>query len=140
MIVLFLTTMVAMIMMRTLHKDFRRYEKLENDDDSQDETGWKLVHGDVFRPPNRAMLLSVLVGTGVVCGLVHPDDLQACSDTHVFQQVLSMSVLTLGRVQSNGRLGYVFPFAHSLSIDRLQCLQCWDSCLLPTVVASLRHY
>ena len=27
--------------------------------------GWKLVHGDVFRPPTHIMLLSVSVGTGV---------------------------------------------------------------------------
>ncbi len=27
--------------------------------------GWKLVHGDVFRPPTAAMLLSVLSGTGL---------------------------------------------------------------------------
>jgi len=64
MIVLFLTGMVAMIMMRTLHADFRRYNQLEATDDIE-ETGWKLVHGDVFRPPARPMLLSVLVGSGV---------------------------------------------------------------------------
>jgi transmembrane 9 superfamily protein 2/4 len=64
MIVLFLTGMVAMIMMRTLHADFRRYNQLDNSDEAE-ETGWKLVHGDVFRPPNRPMLLSVLVGSGV---------------------------------------------------------------------------
>ena len=27
--------------------------------------GWKLVHGDVFRPPTATMLLSVLSGTGL---------------------------------------------------------------------------
>ena len=31
----------------------------------EEETGWKLVHGDVFRPPALPMLLSVFVGTGV---------------------------------------------------------------------------
>jgi len=67
MIVLFLTGMVAMIMMRALHKDFRRY----NADDpeaievQQEETGWKLVHGDVFRKPVNPSLFSALVGTGV---------------------------------------------------------------------------
>jgi len=30
-----------------------------------EETGWKLVHGDVFRPPARPMLLSVLLGSGI---------------------------------------------------------------------------
>jgi len=64
MIVLFLTGMVAMIMMRTLHADFRRYNQLDPNEEAE-ETGWKLVHGDVFRPPNRPMLLSVLIGSGV---------------------------------------------------------------------------
>ena len=31
----------------------------------QEEFGWKLVHGDVFRPPKYGMLLSVMVGSGV---------------------------------------------------------------------------
>lgn len=65
MIVLFLTGMVAMIMMRTLHADFRRYREMETQEEAQEETGWKLVHGDVFRPPALRMLLSVLVGSGV---------------------------------------------------------------------------
>lgn len=64
MIVLFLTGMVAMIMMRTLHADFRRYNQMDPNEEAE-ETGWKLVHGDVFRPPNRPMFLSVLVGSGV---------------------------------------------------------------------------
>jgi len=65
MIVLFLSGMVAMIMMRTLHRDFNRYNAAEVSDDVEEETGWKLVHGDVFRPPKAGMMLSVLVGTGV---------------------------------------------------------------------------
>jgi len=67
MIVIFLSAMVAMIMMRVLYKDFRRYNQLEPNEEAE-ETGWKLVHGDVFRPPSRPMLLAVLVGSGVqVC-------------------------------------------------------------------------
>ncbi len=31
----------------------------------QKNFGWKLVHGDVFRPPTAIMLLSVLSGTGL---------------------------------------------------------------------------
>lgn len=30
-----------------------------------EETGWKLVHGDVFRPPRYPLILSALVGSGV---------------------------------------------------------------------------
>lgn len=67
-IVFFLTGMVAMIMMRTLHKDITKYnlqyEKALTEEELQEETGWKLVHADVFRPPQGAMMLSVLIGTG----------------------------------------------------------------------------
>ncbi|CAG2100297.1 unnamed protein product, partial [Medioppia subpectinata] len=74
-IVLFLTGMVAMILLRTLHKDIARYNQMDSEDDAQEEFGWKLVHGDVFRPPHRSMLLSVFIGSGV--------------------QVLCMTVITL---------------------------------------------
>mgnify|MGYP001997370951 FL=1 len=42
-----------------------RYNAIEASDEMEEETGWKLVHGDVFRPPALPMLLSVFVGTGV---------------------------------------------------------------------------
>ncbi|XP_018569318.1 transmembrane 9 superfamily member 2 [Anoplophora glabripennis] len=64
-IVLFLSGMVAMILLRTLHKDIARYNQIDNGEDAQEEFGWKLVHGDVFRPPRKGMLLSVLLGSGV---------------------------------------------------------------------------
>ncbi|XP_020251267.1 transmembrane 9 superfamily member 7-like [Asparagus officinalis] len=65
MIVLFLSGMVAMIMMRTLYRDIANYNQLETQDEAQEETGWKLVHGDVFRTPVNSGLLCVYVGTGV---------------------------------------------------------------------------
>lgn len=43
MIVLFLSGMVAMIMMRTLHRDISNYNQLETVEEAQEETGWKLV-------------------------------------------------------------------------------------------------
>ncbi|EAL73174.1 TM9 protein A [Dictyostelium discoideum AX4] len=67
MIVFILTVMVAMIIIRTLKKDIRRYTSIDTseDRDSQEETGWKMIHGDVFRPPSHPMLLSVCIGSGV---------------------------------------------------------------------------
>lgn len=65
MIVLFLSGMIAMIMMRTLYKDIANYNQLDSQEEAQEETGWKLVHGDVFRPPVHSGLLCVYVGTGV---------------------------------------------------------------------------
>uniref|UniRef100_H2SS10 Transmembrane 9 superfamily member n=1 Tax=Takifugu rubripes TaxID=31033 RepID=H2SS10_TAKRU len=68
-IVLFLSGMVAMIMLRTLHKDIARYNQVDqvwvlSSEDAQEESGWKQVHGDVFRPPRKGMLLSVFLGQG----------------------------------------------------------------------------
>jgi transmembrane 9 superfamily protein 2/4 len=64
-IVLFLSGMVAMITIRSLHKDIARYNAAENCEEAQEEFGWKLVHGDVFRAPKWGMLLSVLAGVGL---------------------------------------------------------------------------
>jgi transmembrane 9 superfamily protein 2/4 len=64
-IVLFLSGMVAMITIRSLHKDIARYNAAENAEEAQEEFGWKLVHGDVFRAPKAGMLLSVLAGVGL---------------------------------------------------------------------------
>ncbi|KAA0709374.1 Transmembrane 9 superfamily member 2 [Triplophysa tibetana] len=76
-IVLFLSGMVAMIMLRTLHKDIAKYNQIDQADwvkippaanrtyeDLHEESGWKQVHGDVFRPPRLGMLLSVFLGQG----------------------------------------------------------------------------
>ncbi|KAG1331108.1 putative Transmembrane 9 superfamily member 1 [Cocos nucifera] len=69
MMVIFLTGLVSMILMRTLRNDYAKYAR-EDDDletlerDVSEESGWKLVHGDVFRPPQNLVLLSALVGTG----------------------------------------------------------------------------
>ncbi|CAK5017172.1 unnamed protein product [Meloidogyne enterolobii] len=57
-IVIFLSGMVGMILLRTLHRDIARYNH------AQEEFGWKLVHGDVFRPPRNSLMLSVFVGAG----------------------------------------------------------------------------
>jgi len=63
-IVLLLTGIVAMIMMRTLRRDFNRYNE-QDKEDLQEESGWKLVHADVFRPPPLAILLCSCLGTGM---------------------------------------------------------------------------
>jgi hypothetical protein len=39
-----------------------------NQDDSNDgteESGWKLIHGDVFRPPHHPKLLVAFIGSGI---------------------------------------------------------------------------
>uniref|UniRef100_A0A5S6QYT3 Transmembrane 9 superfamily member n=1 Tax=Trichuris muris TaxID=70415 RepID=A0A5S6QYT3_TRIMR len=64
-IILFLSTMIGIILLRTLRRDIARYNQFDNTDDVQEEFGWKLVHGDVFRPPKHCLLLSAFVGSGM---------------------------------------------------------------------------
>lgn len=64
-IVVFLAGLVAMILLRALRRDIARYNEAEMEE-AKEESGWKLVHGDVFRPPQTLPgLFAVFVGTGV---------------------------------------------------------------------------
>jgi len=74
-LVVVLCLMVSTVLVRTLRKDIARYNRLDSIamddlnstslvDDVQDDSGWKLVHGDVYRPPSHTLLLSILVGNG----------------------------------------------------------------------------
>ncbi|XP_071952458.1 transmembrane 9 superfamily member 4-like [Antedon mediterranea] len=64
-VVFFLAGILTMIIIRTLRRDIARYNKDEDMEDTMEETGWKLVHGDVFRPPKHKKLLSSMVGAGM---------------------------------------------------------------------------
>ena len=69
MMVIFLCGLVALILMRTLHNDFARYAKEEDLDVEGmqgigEDSGWKQVHGDVFRAPDSLVLFSSMLGTG----------------------------------------------------------------------------
>ena len=55
-----------------LHRDLRRYNDIESKEEAAEESGWKLVHGDVFRAPQRPGLLAVYLGTGVQAHLAPP--------------------------------------------------------------------
>ncbi|KAL2111389.1 hypothetical protein VUR80DRAFT_10172 [Thermomyces stellatus] len=75
-VVVILVLFVASILVRTLKKDIARYNRLDDinlddlngtsvvEDGVQEDSGWKLVHGDVFRNPSHHLLLSVLLGNG----------------------------------------------------------------------------
>lgn len=86
-VVLFLTGIVAMILLRVLRADLRRYNAQRDDENNDvlEETGWKLVHADVFRAPAWPMLLAASVGSGV--------------------QTLAMTVITMGFAM----LGFLSP-------------------------------
>jgi transmembrane 9 superfamily member 2/4 len=75
-IVVILVMTVMSILVRALKKDIARYNRLDSyslddlngtsamEDGVQEDSGWKLVHGDVFRNPSHPLLLSVLLGNG----------------------------------------------------------------------------
>ena len=66
--VLLLTGFLATILMRILKSDFAKYSKDVDDElgaaDAVEDSGWKFVHGDVFRFPAHKFLLCAIVGTG----------------------------------------------------------------------------
>jgi hypothetical protein len=66
-LVILLTVFLAIILMRVLKNDFTRYMREDEGEDlgmSEDETGWKLLHGDVFRFPPYVSLFTAMLGAG----------------------------------------------------------------------------
>jgi hypothetical protein len=80
-LVLLLTFFLTFILLRILKRDFQKYTEPE----PEDESGWKLIHADVFRFPGSVNLLAALLGNGT--------------------QLLSLSVLLL----SFALLGVFYP-------------------------------
>ncbi|KAJ6960762.1 hypothetical protein NC653_038705 [Populus alba x Populus x berolinensis] len=62
--VLLLTGFLATILMRVLKNDFVKYAHDEESAEDQEETGWKYIHGDVFRYPKYKSLLAAAFGSG----------------------------------------------------------------------------
>lgn len=76
-LVVLLTGLLAMILLRTLKNDVARYLQLDQIDqeeaadarkdgtfDEYDDSGWKRIRFDVFRPPARPMLFTSMIGVG----------------------------------------------------------------------------
>lgn len=105
-IVVILGIIIGHILMRTLKNDIIKYNEVNIDDDISDESGWKLVHADVFRPPQRKLLLSVLLGSGsqlflmtlvtivfALLGLLSPSNRGALS-TFMFMLYIFFSIVS----------------------------------------------
>lgn len=63
--VLLLGFMVGLILLRTLRRDLQFYRDVEAAGTADDDSGWKQVHADVFRPPPFLAGLSALLGSGL---------------------------------------------------------------------------
>ncbi|XP_031739534.1 transmembrane 9 superfamily member 9 isoform X2 [Cucumis sativus] len=65
------TSGILAVIVWRIYRDIFNYNDLETQDRAQKVTGWKLIHGDVFRPPCNSDLLCVHVGTGVqILGMI----------------------------------------------------------------------
>ncbi|KAG2391361.1 Transmembrane 9 superfamily member 2 [Vigna angularis] len=62
--VLLLTGFLAIILMRVLKNDFVKFTPDEEAVDDQEESGWKYIHGDVFRYPRFKSWFAAALGTG----------------------------------------------------------------------------
>lgn len=80
-IVLLLAAMVGYITYRSIVNDINEYNRPLTDlekEQAREESGWKLVHADVFRPPGKGdemspLMFCVIVGSGTqlfVCALI----------------------------------------------------------------------
>jgi transmembrane 9 superfamily member 2/4 len=57
-----LSIIVGVIVLRTINRDIETYNDIDKVQESHDEiTGWKLVHGDIFRSPPQAHIFAPLV-------------------------------------------------------------------------------
>lgn len=62
--VLLLTGFLATILLRVLKNDFLKYSRDDEMGEEQEESGWKYLHGDVFRFPKHVNLFSAMMGVG----------------------------------------------------------------------------
>lgn len=64
-VIICLSGFLSIIIVRTVRRDIDEYNVRDDDERPLEETGWKLVYGDVFRPPQNSMLFANIVGTGI---------------------------------------------------------------------------
>ncbi|AET39380.1 transmembrane 9 family protein Ecym_4317 [Eremothecium cymbalariae DBVPG len=63
-VVLLLSSVLVHSLFRVLKRDIAAYSEFNLDDEFQQDYCWKIIHGEVFRSPSKALLLSVFVGSG----------------------------------------------------------------------------
>ncbi|ORC85154.1 putative endosomal integral membrane protein [Trypanosoma theileri] len=64
--VAFLTILIAATMIRVVRRDLSKISGIDLDEnDAPEDSGWKLLNRDVFRPPPNGWILACFTGTGV---------------------------------------------------------------------------
>mmetsp|Transcript_11998 Transcript_11998/g.22452 ORF Transcript_11998/g.22452 Transcript_11998/m.22452 type:complete len:609 (+) Transcript_11998:180-2006(+) len=97
-LVILLLAFLVIIFMRILKNDFSRYMDIEEDTIDEEESGWKLISGDVFRTPGSPTLFCAAVGTGtqlmVTCFIVLLLALTGMVSTTRRGSILACAVIT----------------------------------------------
>ncbi|XP_016417510.1 transmembrane 9 superfamily member 4-like [Sinocyclocheilus rhinocerous] len=142
-VVFFLSGILSMIIIRTLRKDIANYNREDDIEDTMEESGWKNVHGDVFRPPQYPMILSSLLGSGIqlfcmilivifvaMLGMLSPSSRGALMTTACF---LFMFMGKVTKTFSVYLLPFCLFFLHSCVLDIKADER--NTCTLPETVA-----
>lgn len=68
-IIIFLFAIISIIIFKTIRRDINQYNREEDEealmDEAYEKTGWKLVHGDIFRPPQHRAFFVANLGAGI---------------------------------------------------------------------------
>lgn len=74
MVAVFISAIFAAVLLRTLRRDCARYGftasrgqsflDASDNDEFENDSGWRMLRGDVFRPPRASTLLCILCGSG----------------------------------------------------------------------------
>lgn len=108
--VLLLTGFLATILMRVLKADFVKYSR--EDGLEEEESGWKYIHGDVFRFPPMKNMFTAFIGTG----------------TQIFFLALFIFALSF--------IGVFYPYSRGSMFTALIVLYALTACIAGYVAAS----
>ena len=172
MMVIFLSSLVSIIMIRTLKRDYARYANhyqnsnieegnLSDADDSDsekkqlkessanltEESGWKQVHGDVFRAPPYLPLFAAIIGIGwqivalissvllfAALGKLHGDVYEERGEMlHAFMYCYCLSSIVAGYASGSYFKRY-YNTTSKTSTSFTQGSQAWQGVLLLTII------
>jgi transmembrane 9 superfamily protein 2/4 len=136
-VVLFLSVILISILVRNLRRDIGRYNAAmtmtdEEKEEELDESGWKLIHADVFRPPHASpMLFAVSVGSGVQITIT-------CMASIVFSALGFLNPARRGSLMLGILIFYILcgSFAGYVSSRLYKCFRgrSWQICTILTAI------
>lgn len=110
--------LVSLIIIRTLRRDIAKYNADDVADEAIEQSGWKLVHGDVFRPPKYPRLFVATIGSGV--------------------QIFLMSLVTI--CEYNIFLSLLIVYSNTLPFLCRSCFCFICSCWFPSTTFAFYEY